>query len=161
MLDALISGLKDQALGALTGEAGITAQQAEQALPLAKDSITEGLMGAATSGNFNGISEMLKMATGGGGVAGLAKNAVYASIASKLVGKLTSSLGLGDGIGTKVAAVVLPMILGKLGGQVTKDGGSAMDLGAITSMLGGGAASGAAGLAGKAAGMLGGLLGKK
>ena len=161
MLDSLISGLKDQAVGAIAGQTGIDAQQAQAALPLAQDSIKEGIMGAATSGNFGGITDMLKLAGGGGGgVAGLAKNAVYASIATKFLGKLTSSLGLGDGIAQKISGIALPMILGKLGSQVTKDGGSAMDLGAITSMLGGGAAGAAGDVIDKAGGMLGGLLGK-
>ena len=161
MLDSLISGLKDQAVGAITGQTGVTADQAQAALPLAQESIKEGMMGAATSGNLGGITDMLKMAGGGGGgLAGLAQNAVYASIATKFLGKLTSSLGLGGAVAQKIAGVALPMIIGKLGGQLTKDGGSGLDLGAITSMLGGGAAGAAGDALGKAGGMLGGLMGK-
>ena len=160
MLDALMSGLKDQATSALTAETGLDASQAQAALPLAQESIKEGLMGAATGGNLGGITDLLKAAGGGGGVAGLAQNAVYGSIATKFLGKLTSSLGLGEGIAQKVSSVALPMILGKLGSQATKDGGGSLDLGAIASMVGGGAAGGAGDLLGKAGGMLGGLMGK-
>ena len=161
MLDSILSAVKGQAIGALTNQAGLDARQAEAALPLAQESISEGIMGAATSGNFGGITDMLKMAGGaGGGVASLAKNAVYASIASRFLGKLTSSLGLPSTVATTIAGVALPMILGKLGGEVTKDGGSALDLGAVTSLLGGGAAGAAGDVLGKASGMLGGLMGK-
>ena len=160
MLDAIMSGLKDQATSALTSQTGLDASQAQAALPLAQDSIKEGLMGAATSGNFGAISGLLKIAGGGGGVAGLAQNAVYGSIATKFLGKLTSSLGLGEGVAQKVSAVALPMILGKLGSQATKDGGGSLDLGSIASMVGGGAVGGASDMLGKASGMLGGLMGK-
>ena len=156
-----MAGLKGQATSALTSQTGLDAGQAQAALPLAQDSIKEGLMGAVTSGNFGGITDLLKTAGGGGGVAGLAQNAVYGSIATKFLGKLTSSLGLGEGVAQKVSAVALPMILGKLGSQATKDGGSGLDLGAIASMVGGGAAGGAGDLLGKASGMLGGMLGGK
>ena len=162
MLDSIISGLTSQATSALTGQTGLDAAQAKAALPLAQESISEGIMGAATGGNFGGITDMLKMAGGGGGgIAGLAQNAVYASIATKFLGKLTSSLGLGSGVATKVAGVALPMILGKLGSQATKDGGSSLDLGGIASMLGGGAVGGASDLLSKGGNMLGGMLGGK
>lgn len=162
MLDSLFDQLKGQAITSLIGQTGVDADQASKALPLAKEAISEGIMGAATSGNFGGITDMFKMAAGGGsGVAGLAKNAVYAGIASKFLGKLTGSLGLGAGVAARVSAVALPMILGKIGGEVTKDGGSSMDLASVTKLLGGGAAEGASGALNQAAGMLGGLLGKR
>lgn len=161
MLDSIISGIKGQALGALTNQTGVNAQQAEAALPLAQESIKDGLLGAATSGNIGGITDMLKMAGGsGGGVAGLAQNAVYGSIASNFIGKLTSGLGLPAGIAQQVSGVALPMIIGKLGSQATTEGGGGLDLGAITKLVGGGATGAAGDLLGKAGGMLGGLMGK-
>ncbi len=143
MLDSIISGIKSQAIGAITGQTGATASQAEASVPIAQESIKEGLMGAATSGNFGGITDMFKSAAGGGGgMASLAKNAVYMSIATKFISKLTGSLGLGDGVANKISSVALPMIIGKVGADVTKDGGSSMDLGSITKLVGGGAAGG-------------------
>ena len=167
MLDSIIDQVKSQAIGAITQQTGLSADQAEQAVPVAQESIKDGLMGAAMSGNFGGIQEMFQMVGGGGGGAAgglgaMAKNAVFASILTKFVGGLTSKLGIGDCIADKVGAVALPMILGKLGGQVTSEGGG-FDLGGITKLVGGGAAESATGalggLADKAKGMLGGMLG--
>lgn len=161
MLDSIIASVKGQAISAMTGQTEINAQQAEQALPLAQDSITEGLMGAATSGKFGEISSLLKLAGGGAGLSSLTSNPIFTSILGGFAGKLVAKLGLGSGVANSVAGAALPLILSKLGGEATKQGGDSLDLGTITKLLGGGAAGSAGGalggLAEQAKGMLGGF----
>ena len=161
MLDSIINAVKGQAISAMTGQTEINQQQAEQALPLAQDSIKEGLMGAATSGKFGEISSLLKMASGGSTMSSLTSNPVFASILGGFVGKLTSKLGLGSGVANSVAGAALPLIMSKLGGEATKQGGDSLDLASITKLLGGGAAGAAGGalggLADQAKGILGGF----
>lgn len=161
MLDSIIDSVKGQAISAITGQASVTPAQAEQALPLAQDSIKEGLMGAATSGQFGEISSLLKLAGGGAGLGALTSNPLFSTILGGFAGKLVSKLGLGSGVANTVAGAALPLIMSKLGGAATKEGGGALDLGSITKLLGGGAAGSAGGalggLADQAKGLLGGF----
>lgn len=161
MLDSIIDSVKSQAIGAMTGQTQLSPEQAQQALPLAQESITEGLLGAATSGNLGGISSLLKLAGGGAGLSSLTANPLFSSILGGFVGKLTAKLGLGSGVANTVAGAALPLILSKLGSAATKDGGDSLDLATITKLVGGGAVGAAGGalggLADQAKGILGGL----
>jgi hypothetical protein len=108
---------------------------------------------------------MLTSAVGGGG-GGLVENMVYKGIAGNFISKITSTLGVGEGMAGTLSGVALPMIMEKIGGATQAAGDtdgidqdsvmSALGLDA-GSLLGGLAGGGAAGdLLGKAAGMLGG-----
>ena len=153
MLDSILSAVKSQALGTLTAQ-GLSSDQAQQAVPLAGDSVQEGLMGALTSGNIGGLTSLLGSATGGGTASGLMSNPIVAGIVGTLVGKLTNNLGMGSGLAQTAATTLVPMFLSKIGGAAKEhgddDGIGAADL---TAVLGGGG-----GMLGKAAGMLGGFL---
>lgn len=181
MLDTIMNAVKGQVLSAVTEKTGLDLGQAEKALPLAQESITDGIMGAVSGGNVDGILGMLTSATGGsdstssGG--GLLQNMVYKGIAGSFVSKVTSSLGLSEGIASTLSSVALPMILSKIGGATQAAGDTdGIDAGSMMSalgldagsLLGGLAGGGAAGdLLGQAANLLGdkkegdgGLLGK-
>ena len=173
MLDSIMSAVKGQVLNQVTAATGLNLGQAEQTIPLAQDSVTEGLTGAVSSGNVDGILGMLKSATGGSaGGGGLMSNMVYQGIASSFVGKLTSSLGLGEGVAAKVAGVALPLIMSKIGGATQAAGDSdGIDAGSLMSVLGmdtGGLLGGASKILGGnkdddgkdgGGGLLGGILG--
>lgn len=176
MLDTIMGAVKGQVLSAITEKTGLDLGQAEKALPLAQESITDGIMGAVSGGNVDGILGMLTSAVGGGSGGGLVENLVYKGIAGNFVSKVTSSLGLSEGVASTLSSVALPMIMNKIGGATQAAGDtdgidadsmmSALGLDA-GSLLGGLTGGGAAGdLLGKAAGMLGdnkgggGLLGK-
>ena len=159
MLDSIIDSVKSQAITAMTGQTPISADQAQQALPLAQESISEGLLGAATSGNIGGISSLLKLAGGGAGLNSLTANPLFSSILGGFTGKLTAKLGLGSGVANSVAGAALPLIMSKLGGAATKEGGDSLDLASITKLVGGGAAGAAGGALGGIADQAKGLLG--
>ena len=169
MLDSLLDGIKGQVAGALAEKAGINLGQAEQAVPLAGESIKEGIMGAVTGGDTDGVMSMLSglagggngggamgalaglAGGGGGGVGGMMKNMVFAGIAKNFVGKLTGQLGIPDGIANTVSSMALPMIMGKISGAANDASeGEGINAAGLMKVLGGG---------GGALGALGGLMG--
>jgi hypothetical protein len=162
-----MDAVKGQVVSAIAEKTGLAAGQAEQALPIAQESITEGIMGAVSGGNVDGILGMLTSAVSGGGDAGggLVQNMVYKGIAGNFISNITSKLGVSEGIAGTLSSVALPMIMNKIGGATQAAGDtdgidsdsmmSALGLDA-GSLLGGLAGGGAAGdMLGKAADMLG------
>ena len=165
MLDSLLDGMKGQVAGALAEKAGISMGQAEQAVPLAGESIKEGILGAVTKGKASDVMGMFSGLTGGGGgamgalaglaggggggVGGMMKNMVFAGIAQNFVGKLTSKIGLPAGIANTVSTMALPMILNKIKGAASNEAGEVnqagllktlgVDAGGLLGGLGGGA----------------------
>ena len=157
MLDQLINNVKGQLIGKLTEQTGLGADQAEQAVPLAKASINEGLTSAVSSGNIGGILDMLRSASGGteasGGTSGLLQNAVYQGIAGNFINKLTSKLGIPSSMAQTVSSYALPFIMSKLAGKTREAGDSNdIDKGSLLDALG----LDAGGLLGAAGGLLGG-----
>ena len=162
MLDSILDAVKGQAISKITEATGLGADQAAQAVPLAGESITEGITGALAGGNVDGILGMLKSATGGGDAGGgLVQNMVYKGIAGSFISKATSALGLSEGVAGTISSVALPMIMSKIGGAASAQGDTDdIDQSSLMGALGldaGSLLKGAAGgLLGKAAG---GLLG--
>ncbi len=152
MLDSLIDGIKGQVISTIIEKTGLGANEAEQAIPLAKDSISDGITSAISGGNVGGILDMLKGATGGD-ASSLMQNMVYKGIAGNFIGSLTSKLGVPEGMAATVSSLVLPMIMNRIGGAAAQDGDSDdIDQGSIMNVLGLDTGS----LLGKAAGLLGG-----
>ena len=154
MLDSIMSAVKGQVVSQIAAKTGLNVGQAEQTIPLAKQSVTEGLTSAVTSGNVDGILGMLKSATSGASGGGdLMSNMVYKGIAGNFIGKLTSSLGLGDGVASTISSVALPMIMSKLGSATQSAGDSdGIDASSLMGVLG----MDAGGLLGNASKLLGG-----
>ena len=119
--------VKGQVVSTITEKTGLGADQAQQTLPLAKDSMIEGITGAFAKGNGGGVMDMISGFAGGGsggGIGGMVKNAVYQNIASNFIGKMTSKLGIGQGIADQVSKFALPMIMSKFSDQVTDSSGN-------------------------------------
>ena len=55
MLESIIDAVKGQVVSSLTEQTGVGPKEAEQAVPLAKESITEGITSAISAGNIGGI----------------------------------------------------------------------------------------------------------
>ena len=154
MLDSILDGIKGQVASTIAEKTGLDLGQAEKAVPVAKDSIVEGITSAVAGGNVSGILDMLKGATGGGdGVAGLAQNMVYKSIAGNFINKATSALGIPESMASTVSGFALPMIMDKIGGAAQAEGDTdEIDQSSVMSAMG----LDAGGLMGKAADLLGG-----
>jgi len=146
MLNNLLDGMKGQVASAISEKAGIDMGQAEKTVPLAGESIKEGLMGAVSNGNTSGIMSMF---SGGD----MQSSSIFQTISSLFMSKL-GGLGIGGGSASAISAMALPMILNKMKGAASNDAGE-VDTNGLMSMLGGG--GGAAGMLGKMAG--GGALG--
>ncbi len=135
MLDSIMDGLKGQVIDTLKEKTGLDAGQAEQTLPIAKDSITSGLMGAVSGGN---ISDVLGMFGGGGSGGGnMMENMVYKGIASNFIGQLTSKLGIPESMAGTVSSFALPMIMDKIKGAASDDDGNVSE-GGLMGMISGG-----------------------
>jgi hypothetical protein len=156
MLDTLIDSVKGQVIGAITEKTGLDVDQAQRSIPVAKESVTEGVTAAITGGNVGGILDMLKSAAGSGGTGNLIQNTVYKGIAAQFISKVTSALGIPESMAQQVASVALPMILSKLGGAAQSAGDSdEIDQRSVLEAMGLDAGS----LLGKAGGELGKKLG--
>ncbi len=162
-----MDAVKGQVVSAIAEKTGLPLGQAEKALPLAQESVTEGITGALSGGNVDGLLGMLTSAvSGGSGGGGLLENVVYKGIAGNFISKVTSSLGLSEGVASTISSLALPMIMSKIGGATQAAGDTdGIDAGSMMSalgldagsLLGGLAGGGEAGdLLGKAASMLGG-----
>lgn len=166
MLDSLLDSVKGQVVSAIAEKTGLNADQATQAIPLAGESITEGITGALAGGNVDGILGMFKSAVGGGGGGGLVENMVYKGIAGSFINKATSALGLNEGVAGTISGIALPLIMNKIGGAAQAQGDTddidqsslmgalGLDAGSLLSGLAGGGAAGS--VLGKAADLLGG-----
>lgn len=137
MLDSLLDGLKGQVASTIAEKTGLDLGQAEKTIPVAKDSIVDGVMGAVSGGNVDGILDMLKGAVGGGSGGGLMENLVYKSIAGNFINKATSALGIPESMASTVSSLALPMILNKIGGAAQEAGDTdEIDQSSVMSALG-------------------------
>ena len=146
MLDNILNGIKGQVVSAISAKTGLEEGKAEQAVPMAKESIMEGVMGAVGNGNISGIMGMF---SGGGG--GMMQNMVYQGIAQNFIGKLTGKLGVDSGIASTISSTVLPMIMSKISGSAAGADGK-VDESGIMGALG----MDSSGMMGKVGEMLGG-----
>ncbi|MEM9687062.1 MAG: hypothetical protein AAF934_09105 [Bacteroidota bacterium] len=157
MLDSLLDSIKGPVASAIAEKVGMEVRQAEQVIPLAGESVKEGIMGAITGGNTEDVLGMFSSLTGGndtggamGALAGLAgsgdssagsmmKNMVFSDTAKNFIGKLTGQLGLPSGIANSISTMVLPMILNKIKSAVNDatEGGGVNATG-LMKVLGGG-----------------------
>ena len=134
MLESILDAVKGEIVSTVQNETGLGPREAEQTVPLARESVSEGITGALSGGNLGGILDMLKGSTGGGG---LLQNAVFQGIAAKFIHKLTGQLGLSEGVAQKVANLALPIILGKLAGRTRAAGDTdEIDKGSLLDVLG-------------------------
>lgn len=163
MLDKIMEMVGGDALKAITGEAGISMDQAKEMLPLAKDSLTEGISSQLSGGG--GIDDLLGMFNSVGG-GGLANNGIFGSIKGMFVQKIMTGMGLPASVAGLAAGSGLTSIIGSLTGMLQKDGDNDdIDASNIMNVLGGGGAlagilGAVTGGAGGAAGMVGDLAGK-
>ncbi len=156
MLDSLLDGIKGQVASAISEKAGIDLGQAEQTVPLAGESIKEGLMGAVSGGDLSGIMGMF---SGGD----MAQSSIFQTIAGTFMGKL-GGLGIGGGSASMISSLALPMIMNKIKGAASNDAGEVSQDGLMSVLGGGGGALGAitgalSGGAGGAGGALGAITG--
>ena len=148
MLDKIMEMVGGDAISAMTEKAGISADQAKQMLPLAGESLQEGLMSQVTGGNVDGVLGMFKSFTGGG----LENNSIFGSIKGMFMKKIMTNMGLPESVAGLVSGTGMSSIIGGLASKIQADGDTdEIDAGSLMNVLGGGG-----GIMGAVTGMLGG-----
>lgn len=149
MLDTLLDGIKGQVASTIAEKVGLDMGQAEQAVPVAGESIKEGILGAVSTGDVAGVLGMFQGDD-------MQSSSIFQSIAGIFTGKL-GSLGIGGG--SAISALALPMILNKIKGAASGDSGQ-LDAAGLMNVLGAGNTGGIMGaVTGALGGGGGGLLG--
>jgi len=156
MLDKIMEQLGGGVAEQIAGKAGISLDQAKGMLPMAQESLQEGLMSQVTGGNVSGLLGMFQGATGGGG--GLTDNPIFGGIKAMFMKKVMTNMGLPESVAGLAAGSGMSSLIGGLAGKMSAHGDTdGIDAGSLMGVLGIGGDSG--GMLGKAAGMLGGLTG--
>ena len=145
MLDQLMNSIGGDVISSLTEKAGITAEQAEQVMPVAQETLQDGLMKEAASGNVEGILGMFNSGSG------MESNGLFGSLKGMFVQNIMTKLGLPAPVAAMVAGTGLTGILGGLAGKMGGAGNITQD--GLMSGLGMGDAGG---LMDAAKGLLGG-----
>lgn len=136
------------AVNAITSKAGVSADQAKQMLPLAGDSLKEGLMSQITGGKLDDVLGMFKSFGGGG----LENNGIFSSIKGMFMKKVMTSMGLPESVASLAAGSGMTSIIGNLAGKIKEDGDTDdIDAGSLMNVFGGGE-----GMLGNIAGLMGG-----
>ncbi len=149
MLDKIMEMVGGDAISAITEKAGVSADQAKEMLPLAGESLKEGLMSQVTGGNVDGLLGMFKSVSGGG----LESNGIFGGIKKMFMTKVMSSMGLPESVAGLVAGSGMGSIIGNLAGKISADGDTDdIDASSLMNVLGGGDG----GMLGNITGMLGG-----
>lgn len=134
MIDKILEMVGGDAVKAMTSKAGISMDQAKEMLPLAGESLQEGLMSQVTGGNLDGVLGMFKSFDGGG----LENNSLFGGIKNMFMKKIMTNMGLPDSIAGLVANSGLTNIIGSLTGMIKDDGDTNdIDAGSLMNVLGG------------------------
>jgi len=132
MLDKLFESFGGDVVNDIAEKAGIPVDQAKSILPVAQESIQEGLMKEVTGGNVSGILSMFNSGSG------MSSNPVFGGIKQMFMANMMSKLGLPSGVATMISGFGLENIMGKLGG-ILGDGGEVTESGLMDKLgMGGG-----------------------
>ncbi len=122
MLDKLFESFGGDVVNDIAAKAGIPVDQAKSILPVAQESIQEGLMKEVTGGNISGILGMFNSGSGMG------SNPIFGGIKQMFMANMMSKLGLPSGVASMISGFGLENIMGKLsgvlggGGEITESG---------------------------------------
>ncbi len=104
MLDGIMDLIKDQALGAITNNAGVPADKKDAAVEATTSSIMDGLKEHFTPNNLSSIMGLL------GGSSG-ESNDMLSSIQSNVVSALSDKVGLNKDVANNIASTVIPALM--------------------------------------------------
>ena len=125
MLDKLFENIGGDVISQITEKAGINAEQAQQVLPLAKESFEEKISEEVTGGQLDNI---LGMFQGN-------QNSLFDGIKQQFLGKIMGQLGLPESVAGLVANTGLQSIISQVSGMIGGDGGE-IDQSKLLSALG-------------------------
>ncbi len=151
MLDKLFESVSGNVISQLTAQAGITQEDAEKVLPVAKETLESGLMNEVKGGNISGILDMFNTKT-----ENLESNGLFSNLKGQLLQNLLAKAGVPDAIAGLAADTGLQSIIRNLSSILSNDGGEVtkeslmknLDLGDIVGGLLGGNKGGIGGMLG-------------
>lgn len=115
MFQEIFNSASGDLLSGLTGQIGLSQDQAKSAMNVTKDNLLSSLGKEAASGNMDGILKMLNMGS----------SAQSSPIFQNLVGNLSSSyiskLGVSPQIASQISNFILPKIISAISGSKTGD----------------------------------------
>lgn len=130
MLDQLLSSVGGEVVKTLTKQTGLSANQAEEMLPIAKDTVSSGMMAQVAQGNISGLANLFS-----GGTNNLAGNSIFENMKTQLIASVMEKMGLPKPLATMASGLGLEKILGLLGNKVSDDNGN-VDQSDLVSKLG-------------------------
>jgi hypothetical protein len=126
MLDQLFNAVGGNVINSITEKTGLDINQAKAVLPIAQETVSNGLMDEAKSGNIGGILNMLNSSGGA-----LQSNSLFGSLKSQLLSQLLAKLGLPASVAGLVAGTGMTSIVENasqfLGGDSEVTKGDLMD----------------------------------
>jgi len=154
MLDKIMKTVGGDALSQITSQAGVTPEQAKEMMPMAQESLQEGLTSQITNGNTEGLLGMFNSAGGG-----LESNGIFGTIKGLFMQKIMNNMGLPPSVAGLAAGAGMGSMIGGISNMLKSDGeNNDISTDNIMNVLGGGGAAGMlGGLTGSAGGALGGL----
>lgn len=114
-------------MGMLKGQLDLSEEEAEQTIPVAEESIKEGVQEEVGKGNLGGL---LSMFSGGN----FSQNTIYESISNSFVGKLMAKVGLSPEKAKRVASNFLPEVLGSVKEKAENEEGEISETGLLKSL---------------------------
>jgi hypothetical protein len=115
MIQDVLKSLSPELINGLTQQIGLNSNQANEALATTKESLMGSLTKEVSSGNFDGILNLLNAGSNA------SKSPLFDSIAGNLSKNYISKMGLSPQIAGMVTSFVLPKIISTLSGS--KSGG--------------------------------------
>ena len=105
MLDGIIDLVKDQALAAITNNAGVPADKKEAAVETTTSAVVNGLKDQLTPDN---LSNILGIFSGGSA----SNSNLTSGLQSSVVSALSEKVGLSPAVANSIASTVIPAIMG-------------------------------------------------
>lgn len=135
MLDNIINLVKEQALGAITGNAGIPADKKDAAVEATTSSIVDGLKEHFTPDNLSAITNLF---SGGASDA----QGISSSLQGSVVSALSEKVGLSKDIANNIASAVIPAVIGLFSKKTNDPNDSGFSIESLMKAFGGGGKSG-------------------
>ena len=105
MLDNIINLVKEQALGAIGGNAGVPADKKDAAVNATTSSIVDGLKEHFTPDNLSAITNLFS-----GGESDT--QGISSSLQTSVVSALSEKVGLSKDVANSIASAVIPAVIG-------------------------------------------------
>lgn len=135
MLDNIINLVKEQALGAISGNAGVPADKKDAAVNATTSSIVDGLKEHFTPDNLSAITNLFS-----GGVSDT--QGISSSLQTSVVSALSEKVGLSKDVANSIASAVIPAVIGLFSKKTNDPNDSGFSIESLVQAFNGGKGGG-------------------